>query len=91
MACHASRNKRELPKCAFFRQCGSRASRGDQAIARSNRLDTAYDGDALSQKLDRVFSDLFETEVRAFWVLGDGSQLPALAALSSLWWHHLPP
>ena len=27
----------------------------------SNRLDTAYDGDAWSQKLDGAFSDLFET------------------------------
>ena len=64
-----------------------------EAIARSNRLDTAYDGDALSQKLDRVFSDLFETEVRAFWVTyGNGGQLPgARGTLSSLWWHHLPP
>ena len=53
-----------------------------EAIARSNRLDTAYDGDALSQKLDRVFSDLFETEVRAFWVLtGTAANCLALAAL----------
>jgi threonine aldolase len=53
-----------------------------EAIARSNRLDTAYDGDALSQKLDRVFSDLFETEVRAFWVLtGTAANCLALAVL----------
>ena len=53
-----------------------------EAIARSNSLDTAYDGDALSQKLDRVFSDLFETEVRAFWVLtGTAANCLALAAL----------
>ena len=53
-----------------------------EAIARSNRLDTAYDGDALSQKLDRAFSDLFETEVRAFWVLtGTAANCLALAAL----------
>ena len=52
------------------------------AIARSNHLDTAYDGDALSQKLDRAFSDLFETEVRAFWVLtGTAANCLALAAL----------
>ena len=53
-----------------------------EAIARSNQLDTAYDGDALSQKLDRAFSDLFETEVRAFWVLtGTAANCLALAAL----------
>jgi threonine aldolase len=53
-----------------------------EAIARSNHLDTAYDGDALSQKLDSVFSDLFETEVRAFWVLtGTAANCLALAAL----------
>ena len=28
-----------------------------EAITRSNRLDTAYDGDALSQSLDRAFSE----------------------------------
>ena len=53
-----------------------------EAITRSNRLDTAYDGDALSQSLDGVFSDLFETEVRAFWVLtGTAANCLALAAL----------
>jgi threonine aldolase len=53
-----------------------------EAITRSNHLDTAYDGDALSQKLDRAFSDVFETEVRAFWVLtGTAANCLALAAL----------
>ena len=53
-----------------------------EAIARSNHLDTAYDGDALSQSFDRAFSDLFETEVRAFWVLtGTAANCLALAAL----------
>ena len=53
-----------------------------EAIVQSNRLDTAYDGDALSQSLDRAFSDLFETEVRAFWVLtGTAANCLALAAL----------
>lgn len=52
------------------------------AIIRSNALDTAYDGDALSRNLDRAFSDLFETEVRAFWVLtGTAANCLALAAL----------
>jgi len=53
-----------------------------EAIARSNHMDTAYDGDALSLSLDRAFSDLFETEVRAFWVLtGTAANCLALAAL----------
>ena len=53
-----------------------------EAITRSNRLDTAYDGDALSQSLDRAFSEVFETEVRAFWVLtGTAANCLALAAL----------
>ena len=39
-----------------------------EAIAASNHVDTAYDGDALSKRLDGALSDLFETQVRAFWV-----------------------
>ena len=38
------------------------------ALAAANRLDTAYDGDQWSQKLNRAFSDVFETEVEALWV-----------------------
>ncbi|MEO8141947.1 MAG: beta-eliminating lyase-related protein [Sphingomicrobium sp.] len=38
------------------------------ALASANRLDTAYDGDAWSLRLNRAFSDLFETEVEALWV-----------------------
>lgn len=53
-----------------------------EAIAAANRLDTAYDGDALSQKLDGAFSDLFGTPVRAFWVTsGTAANCLALAAL----------
>ena len=52
------------------------------AIAQSNRLDTAYDGDAWSLALDGAFSDLFETDVRAFWVAtGTAANCLALAAL----------
>ncbi|MEZ0242412.1 MAG: low specificity L-threonine aldolase, partial [Sphingomonas sp.] len=29
------------------------------ALARANHLDTAYDGDRLSQSLDAAFSDVF--------------------------------
>ena len=53
-----------------------------EAIAASNRLDTAYDGDSWSQKLDSAFSELFEREVRAFWVTtGTAANCLALAAL----------
>lgn len=52
------------------------------AIAAANRLDTAYDGDEWSRRLDRAFSDLFGTEVRAFWVTtGTAANCLALAAL----------
>ena len=53
-----------------------------QAIAAANRLDTAYDADAWSRQLDGAFSDLFGTEVRAFWVTtGTAANCLALAAL----------
>ena len=53
-----------------------------EAIAASNRLDTAYDGDEWSRKLDGAFSDLFEKEVRAFWVAtGTAANCLGLAAL----------
>src|SRR5438552_3002149 len=52
------------------------------AIAAANRIDTAYDGDEWSQRLDGAFSDLFGTEVRAFWVTtGTAANCLALAAL----------
>jgi threonine aldolase len=53
-----------------------------EAIAEANRLDTAYDGDQWSGHLDGAFSDLFGTEVRAFWVTtGTAANALALAAL----------
>ena len=53
-----------------------------EAIAASNRVDTAYDGDDLSQRLDGVFSELFETDVRSLWVsTGTAANCLALAAL----------
>jgi threonine aldolase len=53
-----------------------------EAIAASNRLDTAYDGDEWSRKLDGAFSELFEREVRAFWVAtGTAANCLGLAAL----------
>lgn len=38
-----------------------------EALAAANIQDTAYDGDALSQRLNAAFSDLFETRVEALW------------------------
>lgn len=53
-----------------------------EAIAAANLLDTAYDGDEWSQRLDGAFSDLFGTAVRAFWVTtGTAANCLALAAL----------
>ncbi len=53
-----------------------------EAIAATNRLDTAYDGDEWSRRLDAAFSELFETEVRALWVTtGTAANCLALAAL----------
>jgi threonine aldolase len=53
-----------------------------EAIAAANRLDTAYDGDEWSERLDGAFSDLFGTQVRAFWVTtGTAANCLALAAL----------
>ena len=53
-----------------------------EAIERSNRISTAYDGDERSSRLDAAFSDLFEKEVRALWVTtGTAANSLALAAL----------
>ena len=53
-----------------------------EAIAAANRLDTAYDGDEWSRRLDGAFSELFGTEVRAFWITtGTAANCLALAAL----------
>lgn len=38
------------------------------ALAAANHVDTAYDGDALSQSLDAAFSDLFETGCEVVWI-----------------------
>lgn len=52
------------------------------AIAAANRLDTAYDGDAWSRRLDAAMSHLFDTEVAALWVAtGTAANSLALAAL----------
>jgi threonine aldolase len=52
------------------------------AIAAANHVDTAYDGDALSQKLDGAFSDLFGTDCAALWVsTGTAANCLALASM----------
>ncbi len=52
------------------------------ALAEANRLDTAYDGDEWSLRLDGAFSDLFETETRALWVAtGTAANCIGLATL----------
>lgn len=52
------------------------------ALAAANSVDTAYDEDALSQRLDAAFSQVFETEVTALWVsTGTAANALALAAL----------
>ena len=52
------------------------------ALVEANRLDTAYDGDGWSARLDGAFSELFGTEVAALWVAtGTAANALALAAL----------
>jgi len=53
-----------------------------EALAEANRLDTAYDGDQWSARLDGAFSDLFGKPVRALWVTtGTAANCLGLAAL----------
>ncbi len=52
------------------------------ALHEAKRLDTAYDGDAWSRRLNGAFSELFGTEVEALWVAtGTAANSLALAAL----------
>lgn len=52
------------------------------AIANANEVDTAYDGDRLSQQLDAAFSELFETDVAVIWVsTGTAANCLALASM----------
>lgn len=52
------------------------------AIAAADQMDTAYDGDRWSQRLDAAFSDLFGTPCEAMWVsTGTAANCLALAAL----------
>lgn len=57
-----------------------------EALAAANHVDTPYDGDALSQSLDRAFSDLFETQVAALWIAtGTAANALALASICPPW------
>lgn len=52
------------------------------AIGEANRIDTAYDGDGWSKRLNGAFSDLFGTETEALWIAtGTAANSLALAAL----------
>ncbi|MEP9401368.1 threonine aldolase family protein [Sphingomonas silueang] len=52
------------------------------AIVAANGQDTAYDGDALSRKLDAAFGDLFGCEVAVLWVpSGTAANCIALATM----------
>ena len=53
-----------------------------QALADANLLDTAYDGDRWSQRLDSAFSELFEKDVAVLWIsTGTAANCLALASL----------
>ncbi len=57
-----------------------------EAIAAANHVDTAYDGDALSQSLDAAFSDLFGTRCSVLWLpTGTAANSIALAAFAAPW------
>jgi len=54
-----------------------------QAIIDADTVDTAYDGDAWSQKLDAAFGKVFDTEVSVIWVpTGTAANCLALAAMT---------
>ena len=53
------------------------------AMHAADQVDTAYDGDAISRRLDARFSDLFGREVVALWVAtGTAANALALAAIT---------
>jgi len=53
-----------------------------EALVAANQLDTAYDGDKWSERLDGAFSDLFGKQVRALWVAtGTAANCLGLAAI----------
>lgn len=80
----ASRPRRHaLPAMRFFSDNAAAACpQVLEALAKANRVDTAYDGDQWSQRLDGAFSDLFGKPVRALWVTtGTAANCLGLATL----------
>jgi threonine aldolase len=66
----------------FSDNAGAACPEAMAALAEANRLDTAYDGDRWSARLDQAFSELFGTDVTALWVsTGTAANALALAAL----------
>lgn len=54
-----------------------------EAICAANVVDTAYDGDMWSAKLDATFGAVFETDVRVLWVsTGTAANCLALAGMA---------
>jgi len=54
-----------------------------EAVAAANKVDTAYDGDAWSARLDAAFGAVFETDVRVLWVsTGTAANSLALASMA---------
>lgn len=54
-----------------------------EAMRDADTPDSAYDGDALSARLDAAFSELFETDCAALWVsTGTAANCLALAAMA---------
>jgi threonine aldolase len=53
------------------------------ALVAANVVDTAYDGDAWSKRLDAAFAEVFETDVRVLWVsTGTAANCLALAEMT---------
>lgn len=53
-----------------------------EALSAANRVDSAYDGDQWSERLDGAFTDLFGKQVRALWVTtGTAANCLGLATL----------
>jgi threonine aldolase len=71
------------PPMRFFSDNAAAACREVMAaIAAANQLDTAYDGDRWSARLDEAFSELFGTKVAALWIAtGTAANSLALAAM----------
>ena len=63
-----ARVPRHASTMRFFDNAAAACPAVLDALVAANRIDTAYDGDASSLKLNGAFSDVFEIEVEALWV-----------------------